>query len=85
MNNLNSFFLQVYYKLNIDKAIITKEETIHVELRLLQKMSMPGDYNEVNINYLLDDNNIDSPESPLKLAFKHTDSSLGWKTFMSLQ
>ena len=39
---------------------------------------MPGDYYEVNIYYLLNGNNIDSP---LKLTFKHTDSSPGWKTF----
>ena len=38
---------------------------------------MPGDYYEVNIYYLLNDSNIDSP---LKLAFKQTDSSPGWKT-----
>ena len=41
-------------------------------------ISIPGDYYEVNIYYLLNDNNIDSP---LKLTFKHTDSSPGWKTF----
>jgi len=39
---------------------------------------MPGDYYEVNIHYLLNNNNIDSP---LKLTFKHTDSTPGWKTF----
>ena len=39
---------------------------------------MPGDYYEVNIHYLLNNNNIDSP---LKLTFKHTDSSPGWKAF----
>ena len=67
-----------YYKFNIDKASIDGEEIIHAELRLLQKTSMPGDYHEVNIYYLRNDNNIDSP---LKLTFKHTDSSPGWKTF----
>ncbi|XP_065915453.1 bone morphogenetic protein 4-like [Dysidea avara] len=67
-----------YYKFGIDKASIDGEEIIHAELRLLQMISMPGDYYEVNIYYLLNDNNIDSP---LKLTFKHTDSSLGWKTF----
>jgi len=39
---------------------------------------MPGDYYEVNIYYLLNNNNVDSL---LKLTFKHTDSSPGWKTF----
>ena len=38
---------------------------------------MPGDYHEVNIYYLFNDNT----DSPLKLTFKHTDSSPGWKTF----
>ena len=67
-----------YYKFDIAKASIDGEEIIHAELRLLQKISIPGDYYAVNIYYVLNDNNIDSP---LKLTFKHTDSSPGWKTF----
>ena len=67
-----------YYKFDIDKASINGEEIINAELCLLQKISMPGDYYEVNIYYLLNNNNIDSP---LKLTFRHTDSSPGWKTF----
>ena len=43
-----------YYNLaNIDKANIEGEEIIYAELRLLQKISIPGDYYEVNIHYLL--------------------------------
>ena len=64
-----------YYKF---KASINGEEIIHAELLLLQKISIPGDYYEVNIHYLLNNNNIDSP---LKLTFKNTDSTPGWKTF----
>ena len=68
-----------YYKFGMNEATMADgEEIIHAELRLLQKISMPGDYYEVNIYYLLNDNNIDSP---LKLTFKHTDSTLGWKAF----
>ena len=40
---------------------------------------MPGDYYEVNGYYLLNNNN--KIDSPLKLTFRHTDSSPGWKTF----
>jgi len=47
-------------------------------LHLLQKISIPGDHYDVNIYYLLNDNNTNSP---LKLIFKHTDSRPGWKTF----
>jgi len=41
-------------------------------------ISMPGDYYEINVYYLLNNENTDSP---LKLTFKYTDSSPGWKTF----
>ncbi|XP_065911788.1 bone morphogenetic protein 2-like isoform X2 [Dysidea avara] len=67
-----------YYKFGMDKANIDEEEILHAELRLLQKISIPGDYYEVNIFYLLNNN---STDSPLKLTFKYTDSSPGWKTF----
>jgi len=62
----------------MDKANIAEEEMLHAELHLLQKMSIPGHHYEVNIYYLLNENNTDSP---LKLTFKHTDTSPGWKTF----
>ena len=55
-----------------------EEEIIHAELHLLQKISMPGDYYDVNIHYLL---NRESINSPLKLTFKNIDFSPGWKTF----
>ena len=63
------------YQFNIDKASIEGEEIIYAELRLLQKISMPGDYYEVNIHYLLNSNQNDSS---LKVTFN---SSPGWKTF----
>lgn len=60
------------------KTDLDGEKIVYAELRLLQKISIPGDYYEVNIHYLL--NNIGT-SSPLKLTFKRTDSSPGWKTF----
>jgi len=67
-----------YLKFGMDKANIVGEEMLHAELRLLQKISLPGHHYEVNIHYLLNENNTDSP---LKLTFKHTDTSPGWKIF----
>jgi len=69
-----------YYKFDIDKASINGEEIINAELRLLQKISMPGDYYEVNGYYLLNNNN--KIDSPLKLTLTLVQDG---KHLMSLQ
>jgi len=54
-----------YCKFGLEEAA-DGEEIIHAELRLLQKISIPGDYYEVNIYYVLNNNN--NTDSPLNLT-----------------
>jgi len=67
-----------YYKFDVDKDEMSEEDVIHAELRLLQKSPMAVDQYDVDIYYLLSDEEF---QPSFKLSFKQIKSNIGWKTF----
>ena len=67
-----------YYKFDVDKDKMDEEDVIHAELRLLQKNSMAVDQYDIDIYYLLSDEEF---EPSFKLSFKQIKSNPGWKSF----
>jgi len=67
-----------YYKFEVDKDKMDEEDVMHAELRLLQKDPMAVDQYDVDIYYLLSDEEF---EPSFKLSFKGIQSTTGWKSF----
>lgn len=66
-----------HVKFNMDNDTVGEEEIIKAELHLLQNnlTGLPGHYS-IDIFYLLSEN---ATNSPLKISFKHINSTPGWK------
>jgi len=67
-----------YYKFDVDKDEMDEEDVIRAELRLLQKGPMAVDQYDVDIYYLLSDEEF---EPSFKLSFRQIKSNPGWKSF----
>lgn len=69
-----------YYKFEMDKDKVNREEIVRAELRLYQNntpVGSPSHYH-VHVYYLLRAKDL---ESPLQISFKHVAATPGWKTF----
>lgn len=68
-----------FYKFEVHKDKVDREQIVRAELHLFQTSSpLPSGHYHVHIYYLLRAKDM---ESPLKLTFKHVSSTPGWKTF----
>ena len=69
-----------YYKFEVDKDKVDREQIVRAELHLFQNNSpvSSGHHYNVHIYYLLRAQDL---ESPLQLTFRHIPSVHGWKTF----
>lgn len=69
-----------YYKFEVDKDKVDREQIIRAELHLFQNNSpvASGHHYNIHVYYLLRAKDM---ESPLQLTFRHVPSVHGWKTF----
>ena len=68
-----------FYKFEVHKDKVDREQIVRAELHLLQVNSpVPSGHYRVDIYYILRAQDL---ESPLRISFKRVSSTPGWKTF----